>query len=160
MDNLAKIKSVVTRMASCPSCGDDDAFNVTHIGPGGYPMSLRAGPWFCDECGYGVDVRYDADSGSIFLPPADGDRKFSHNGIAVVCLPPQDEPVYFTVDACGVNEEDEEDGLEAHRYWYEEGTCPTNFLRYVHQVRIGDDNDPHGLFELVSLRRGKFEKGD
>lgn len=44
--------------------------------------------------------------------------------------------------------------FESLRYWYEEHTCPTNFLRdvalFIDENRPGQfEDDPHGIFEFV-----------
>lgn len=42
------------------------------------------------------------------------------------------------------------------KYWYEEHTCPTNFLGYTQEIYMlgpnGLEVDPHGLFEVIGYR--------
>ena len=46
--------------------------------------------------------------------------------------------------------------LGVSRYWYEEGTCPVNFMgdiHYIYEVKDGQvEEDPHGIFSLVGYR--------
>jgi hypothetical protein len=43
------------------------------------------------------------------------------------------------------------------RYFYNEHTCPTNWLRDIEQIEFEGDHDPHGVFEFVSVEDGHFE---
>ena len=41
---------------------------------------------------------------------------------------------------------------EAKRYYYEEHTCPTNYLRAEMVIEADTmDDDPHGIFEFVDV---------
>lgn len=58
-------------------------------------------------------------------------------------------PVYFVVE--GLHTWPLEDGVTlgaANEYFYEEHTCPTNFIP-IPMVSFGGDPDPHGVFEVV-----------
>jgi hypothetical protein len=46
----------------------------------------------------------------------------------------------------GIHHEDEDD---SHRYYYNEGTCPTNYLGVLKVFDDEGDDDPHGIFEFV-----------
>lgn len=61
----------------------------------------------------------------------------------IVRLDPQDEPIYFIVEAFSPTDP------ETTAYWYDEGTCPTNWLKTVDTIIINGDSDPHGLFAFV-----------
>lgn len=67
-------------------------------------------------------------------------------------LPPQDRPVYFAVSSRRYEPTYDD---AHHRYFYEEHTCPTNWLRDVFAIQAGSDSDPHGLFEFVAARDGE-----
>jgi len=58
-----------------------------------------------------------------------------------------DQPVTIETEGVMVGQTSE----TASEYFYNEHTCPTNFLRHV--IRIIDaegDDDPHGIFQFVS----------
>lgn len=61
----------------------------------------------------------------------------------ILCLPPQDKPVYFIVEAFSPDDQETTD------YYYSEGSCPTNFIKRVQDIITDGDSDPHGLFEFV-----------
>lgn len=61
----------------------------------------------------------------------------------VLRLDPQDKPIFFIVEAF------DPDQQEASRYYYEEGSCPTNYISRVDTIIIDGDTDPHGLFEFM-----------
>ena len=59
----------------------------------------------------------------------------------------QGNPVYFVIGVCA--ELCELDKLQEHlEYYYEEHTCPTNFIR-VPMIAVDGDTDPHGIFRFV-----------
>jgi hypothetical protein len=41
------------------------------------------------------------------------------------------------------------DGKDNSKYYYQESTCPVNLIREGLEVRLGEDDDPHGVFEYV-----------
>ncbi len=60
-------------------------------------------------------------------------------------------PLYFIVEGLGTWSEDyPKDPSEQGRYFYEEHTCPTNFVRgdIVAVYEVGN-RDPHGVFDFV-----------
>lgn len=74
---------------------------------------------------------------------------------ALLRLKPSAGPILIEVDGIdfldlGQKVEDV-DLTESKRYWFEEHTCPTNFVSDVVHLWSGDDADPHGLFELLDV---------
>lgn len=59
-----------------------------------------------------------------------------------------EEPVYFIVEGCA-QFEDLAEVNDHNTYFYEEHTCPTNFIR-IEAVFTPEDDDPHGTFEHVA----------
>jgi hypothetical protein len=136
------------RYFPCPACGEHE-FAVEHLlgdGPWGvtaeYPKRT-AGPWYCDNCGAGWRLTYDA-SGVDVEPHTE--RKVTEYVILV--LPPQTEPVRFKVKHFRFTPEIDENRA---RYFFEEHTCAVNWLRDVEEVSIGTDDDPHGLWKLDAI---------
>jgi hypothetical protein len=54
----------------------------------------------------------------------------------------------------------QEEFVENERYFYNEHTCPTNWLRDIEQIEFEGDRDPHGVFEFVSVEDGHFVDPD
>ncbi len=57
-------------------------------------------------------------------------------------------PVYFVVEGLSSWPEEISAMCESARYFYEEHTCPTNFIR-IPLISLAGDTDPHGVFEFV-----------
>lgn len=58
-------------------------------------------------------------------------------------------PVYFVVEGLSHWPEDKEQTMWKHaRYFYEEHTCPTNFIR-IPMISWAGNHDPHGVFQFV-----------
>ena len=51
----------------------------------------------------------------------------------------------------------EDDFRESERYFYNEHTCPTNWVHQIVQIEFKGDKDPHGVFEFLSVEDGHFE---
>lgn len=158
------VKTKTERYFECPNgCADGGRFIVEHLldstgscyAKSGAPRT--AGPWYCESaaCGQGWMIEHEA--GEILDVRAYGDKGFVHFGHdgkrrwvwVDLELPPQTEPVRFKVRGMSFSAEPD---LDAKRYFYEEHTCPTNWFREVREIRIGEDDDPHGLFKLVGVR--------
>lgn len=136
-----KVELKTQRYFTCPN-GCAHRMTVEHLldaNDGGPRRS--AGPWYCDECGQGWKLTYDVDS--VDVEPAGGKKV---DQFVILELPPQTEPVRFKVRASRVDRELDE---SVDVYFYEEHTCPTNWLRRVEEVSVGEDDDPHGLFKHV-----------
>jgi len=43
------------------------------------------------------------------------------------------------------------------QYFYDEHTCPTNWVGDIVQIEFQGDTDPHGVFQFVSVEDGHFE---
>jgi len=65
-------------------------------------------------------------------------------------LPPQSSPVYFKVRGTNYFFNGQ---WGDNQFYYEEHTCPINWLGNVEEVQIAGELDPHGLWELA----GQFE---
>jgi len=125
--------------AVCPHCGED-AGAVDHV----LGRSLETA-WYCESCGgqYGLRLTpYEVEVTRLegrMVKTAD-----------VLRLDPQAKPVYFVVPGRRYEPADplvpEED---RHAFYYEEHSCPVNWLKPV-MVFYDGDTDPHGLIQFVS----------
>lgn len=57
--------------------------------------------------------------------------------------------VYFVIEGLATVGENP---VDHSRYYYEEHTCPINFIHGVPLIANGGDLDPHGLFEVVDAK--------
>lgn len=60
----------------------------------------------------------------------------------------KDGPIYFVVEGLCEWPTSREEMLSGAEYFYEEHTCPTNFIR-IPMISQDGDHDPHGIFEFV-----------
>lgn len=132
--------------AVCPTCGKD-AGQVDHL----LGKKTRTW-WYCDHCGHRYGLEFFAD-GTVNIT-ADKGRKITT--IDVLKLAPQSKPVYFVVEGMrfegdGNGHDTQEEMLEHKRFYYEEHSCPTNWLEPV-MMYFDRDADPHGVIEFVTTR--------
>ena len=146
---------VPVRHFACLACGEH-LFHVEHLFRSAEQYDkgdgYSAGPWYCDECGTANELRMYAD-GRVTARSLD--KKCLRTSV-VLKLPPQKEPVYFLMEGMRFTEEwpnpgetQEEHNHSRDRYFYEEHSCPTNWLKDVQEVMIGSDCDPHGLWHYM-----------
>ena len=130
------------RFVTCPTCGKSDHV-IEHLfegfGKPGYGESLRAGPWPCQVCGHSFNLTCWTD-GTVELEPSN--EPVSVPITVLLEIPPQNESIFLKVAAETYGRPVTDD---KERYFYEEHTCPVNYLRSVVEVKVGDDEDPHGL---------------
>lgn len=74
--------------------------------------------------------------------------------MALLKLEGKDGPVYFVMEhpryhAPGIEPDPAAANQEHQRYFFEEHSCPTNWLRECVAVIKGGNDDPHGFLEFV-----------
>lgn len=133
-------------MLKCPQhvAGCTGLFDYTHL------MAFPSkpdwfGPWYCDECGWAVTAA--GYSHGQMLVTALPERKINTlvllvlNGASL-----RDEPIFLVTQGM-VFEKNGKIDYSNQEYFYEQHTCPTNFLRA--DMLVGDDTDPHGIFRYL-----------
>lgn len=132
----AGYETVTTTHAVCQHCGERLGA-VDHLGHG------RAwGPWYCDTCG-------GASRGVVggAVERVEDQRKVST--LALLRLDTATGPFWFIVEGMRFTHsrplvsEQEDD-----RFFYEEHSCPTNWLKPLMVAHRGD-TDPHGVIQFV-----------
>lgn len=119
----------------CPHCGKTE-HRVDHMArPGSF------GPWYCDSCGGSFKGSVSPD-GTIDLKLLDGMKVET---LDLLCLPPQDKPVYFVIRGMGFRKLGALTDLSHQAFLYESHSCPTNWLPNIERLVIENDDDPHGL---------------
>lgn len=111
--------------------------------------------WSCDECGSEISiVRINHTDVAVNLT---GKKK---TPITVTLRSQTEPPIEVKVNTWKYvhSQNDTPEDFESHeRFFYEEHTCPTNWFPEVEQISVGEDHDPHGLFEFISVEDGHFK---
>jgi len=122
----------------CPDCGSQE-HTSQHLKAGD-----SFGPWYCDICGCGIRGVADGNGGADIEETKTRTRKT----LSLLRLRIEDgEPVHIIVEGLVFYDgaSDPVIDQDKKRYFYEEHTCPSNFLGCL--IKEGADTDPHGLFE-------------
>lgn len=91
------------------------------------------------------DPRYMVSHGGT--NPAHGDMRKT---LVLLKINGRDGPIFFVVEGLSKWPTPMPELIEQTRYFYEEHTCPTNFIR-IPMIAQGGDHDPHGVFEFVDV---------
>lgn len=130
----------------CPHC-EKEEFSIWHLEKG-----TQFGPWLCDNCGkafVGTRTESGADLELIkeYKIPTIVTLKYIH-----------DPRLILRVHGNNYSEYDGTMKENYNDYFYNEHTCPVNYLRDVCEIIFAsndsdeaDDEDPHGIFEFVSV---------
>lgn len=117
----------------CPWC-DVGRFQVDHL----FNINTTFGTWYCDNCGHAIKGKVENKEIEIELV-----ENFKEDTHVLLEFPPNKEPMFLVTK--GFNFSDTKEDHNA--YYYNQHTCPINYLRSATSVMIGDDSDPHGLFK-------------
>lgn len=151
----AKLRTKTTVHIACPYCGKGES-RVDHLFGDHLPKAV--GPWACDECGrqYRLTVNSATD---IDVEPFDDGSSWVKT-YDLLSIPPQEKPIYFVVT--GGYHSPHEEADKGMTYFYEEHTCPINWLRSVKAIISEDDEDPHGIANFVRTvdRKGLGDNPD
>lgn len=136
---------------TCPHCNKGE-HRVDHCKPG------FSSSWYCDECGGRFHIELHSETKFLLTPLAEKKIK------TLVTLESAG-PVRLLVEGMSFTRADgTSDGKEESRaqYFYDEHTCPTNFLGDV--VKVIDpadgDDDPHGIFAFVKVEPWRDVEND
>lgn len=132
------------RYFKCPA-GCDHEFIVENLLASG--KDSNAGPWECAVCGRPWVITFK--DGELEVTEHEGIERRRYNDFTILELPPQTESVFFKIKSMRWQPTLTPEALDKHRYYYEEHTCPVNWLGVL-EVKVGKDADPHGLFRFVT----------
>lgn len=141
-DAMKATTSVITtikKVFACPDCGSAE-HEYEHL-----QLGYSFGPWYCDTCGCGVSGKVLSD-GEIEIQKS-SDRKANTLVLLRLNVPGTEEaPIHIVVTSMVFYPDGAIPSIDNHReeYFYEEHTCPWNYLRLP--IKQGDDTDPHGVF--------------
>lgn len=130
----------------CAACGGDIA-TIDHLAE--YKELKTA--WSCKACG--VKNNLVVINGNVVEQSIDADPEYTYKTLALLQVRGMEPPVrflvegiYSTKDTTGKLTLDE---LNNKRYYYNEHTCPTNWLG-VEKVELLGDLDPHEAFQFLA----------
>ena len=124
----------------CPHCGAQTDSTVDHLSAG-----QSFGYWYCDKCG----GAYSGKANGAATEITKSDKRFSRT-FDLLVLEPQKEPVYFVM--AGKDYHDghiNQDTVDSKRYYYEEHSCPINWIGNASMIAVDGDTDPHGFLSFV-----------
>lgn len=136
--------------AVCPWCGHQTNSSVSHLY--GYRMPVKAGSWYCDKCRKPYDILVKAPGDVEITKAAHSDNRRFIPGLSLLRRGEGEDAVYFVMkkDRYETNDGDTpEEAQDRERFFYEEHSCPTNWLRNCVAVIEGADADPHGFLTFV-----------
>lgn len=127
--------AVTQHYVACPWCGKNTESTIDHL-LDNEDTQVR---WYCHACGEKIAIRFKA--GKVFVGKVPGAKLCNslvllrHGDIALVV-----KGLKFQENLAGDSS-----------YYYNEHTCPTNYMRDVKVIinlRTGE-TDPHGIFKYV-----------
>ena len=131
----------------CPNCGEDIS-SVDHL-----PNRFQ-GRWSCSSCDKSFNFEFTRVDDCIVIMLEEAKE---HAKKVLITLRSDAKPITLKVqgrvysDRNG-NFDSEEEQIEDKRYYYDEHTCPINYLDQVVKIIDGNgDDDPHGVFKFVSM---------
>lgn len=135
-------KTITKEFIMCPECGKGE-FSISHLGDN----CVGAGPWYCDECGFGINLEIKDKTVRVWEAKS---RKIDTLNLL------RKDDLWLVVNGMrfkGLHYRDEMSSTELYavkRYYYEEGTCPTNYFNDTIEIFKGNYKDPHGIFDFIS----------
>lgn len=127
----------------CPECNKMFGFNTNHLKTGD-----KFGTWYCQHCGVGV-------RGTIYEVGLNIEVDKTDRLVKTLVLlrldimTPQTVHIVvpgmmFVKEGQSVEQELEIRNKKHDPYYYDQHTCPSNYLKFP--IKEGDNVDPHGLF--------------
>ncbi len=138
MKAVTSVEVKTRQLFECPACGSPE-HSYGHLSVG-----TSFGPWYCDKCGCGVTGAVTAEGVDIKLHTDCLARALVLLRLDVPGI--DEKPINIVVKGMTFHEVGEQPGFgnEHMEYFYNEHTCPWNYLRLP--IKEGDETDPHGLF--------------
>lgn len=139
------------RTVTCPHCNKDSGSRIDHLLPPNESAVCAFGPWYCGECGKPFQGATNPKFNAVEVVKSDSRLDVKVPTLDLMVLPPQKHPVYFVLRGSDYRPEGM-GSMHPHPnkpYFYDEHSCPTNWLRNVDRVIIESDDDPHGLIQFV-----------
>jgi hypothetical protein len=135
--------------AFCPWCEKETGSRVDHLYDDTLPRS--AGPWYCNACGQPFNVLVKAPS-DVEITKAEGHVRSFSRAMSLLKFDGKEGAVFFVMDHNHYHsgEPETDDEFQSHtRFFFEEHSCPTNWLDECVAVIADGDSDPHGFLSFV-----------
>lgn len=130
----------------CPNCMEGSWRSGLDVG--------YSSAWTCDKCH--MESRVTRVNETDFEVAPTGRKQ---TPVTVTLRSPTTPPITVKVNTWKYAHSQDlplEEYVDNQRYFYNEHTCPTNWLRDIEQIEFEGDRDPHGVFEFVSVEDGHF----
>jgi ribosomal protein L37AE/L43A len=134
--------------AVCPWCGEESGGRVDHL----YDRpNTSFGPWFCEKCSRAFKGVAHA-PGDVTITKDEKNTTSWTRQMVLLKFDGKDGPVFFVMDHKRYHTGEpktEAEHQDSQRYFFEEHSCPTNWLRDCVAVIEDGDTDPHGFLDFV-----------
>jgi hypothetical protein len=135
----------------CPWCDKESGCRVDHLYEDNQ-FAAGFGPWYCHECRRGIEGRV-LSPGNVEVRKSMTKSGFSRS-MALLKLEGKEVTTFFVMEhdryRSGDPTDETDEANQSHqRYFFEEHSCPTNWLRECVVVIVDKDCDPHGFLEFV-----------
>lgn len=139
---LAPLQTETRRFVSCQRCTKHRHY-VEHLLGKPSEEAFSFGPWYCPLCGEGL--RGQVQNGVVDIEEPDESMPRRQKSVTALLY----EDLLLLVESGDTEPPDHNPG--GKRYFFEQHTCPTNFLSDVVMALSvkGEDADPHGMFTYV-----------
>lgn len=136
-------------LITCPHCDGPSGSRVDHLYHDALPRSF--GPWSCALCKRRFRGVVRAPS-EVDVLAIEGVPEFSRQ-MVLLKYEAEGRRTFFVIDHDRFNENgvrsSDEENADRVAYFFEEHSCPTNWLRECVCVIEDGDDDPHGFLEFV-----------
>lgn len=150
------LKTKTIHYFTCPFCDDKEEHTVDHL-IDRQPNNRMAtfGPWHCASCRNGINGSVGRINGEIVLTldpvPVVGEIKYT-GGYVLLQSPALAEGGFIHLlvrDTHIFTVGDKTETARRMKYFYDEHTCPTNWVRNIERFIEKGDTDPHGVFQYI-----------
>lgn len=148
------VATTTKKFVKCPACGEHEwqvdqlAVIASKASTGYSEMS-----WSCKGCYEKFELRYHVD-GTVTIAQLEqtNPNPFVPSLVLLKSNTGGDKPIYAVVNTRShlksIQEAQEEVEGSSLQYFYDEGTCPTNWFRDIVELVQDSEVDPHGCFEF------------
>jgi hypothetical protein len=136
------LNKIIKKFFMCINCNKGE-FQYNHLEPG-----KNWGPWHCSNCGVSFRGSIDMSGEPIVERTSEG----IDEPVLVLlrlCLPLSDGSIVHAIIKA-VNYGGKAIDESHQEYFYNEGTCPTNWMSEIDTIIENQNVDPHGIFQWVS----------
>jgi hypothetical protein len=148
----AEVIVEVKHYVNCPLC-NDYKFSFGHLIKEVEKTKKKysVGPWSCDSCGHKFNFIVEKD---LTISVRQNDEPPNVHGYSLLKSTNGGEPIYFVIEDTWYRQNKTEslgEAISHKHYYYDEHTCPTNWIRGIEVIMFKQDQDPHGVFEFVDF---------